>query len=135
MAAITDPPLPSDHLQIRGGNLQAEKGLAREEKLRKLVRNSKVIATLGQTKVHATKEATAHSSTLKARRVLERNPLASLQETIKSHLKIAEAAVTVGIQKINAMLLRAGPKLDSSIEAPQALRPVERKGVNLANSG
>ena len=135
MAAITDLPLPSDHLQIRGGNLQAEKGLAREEKLRKLVRNSKVIVSLGQTRVHATKGAIVFLSTLKARRVPERNPLARIQETIKSHLKITEAAVTVGIQRINAMLLRAGPKLDSSIEAPQALHPVVKRGVNLAKCG
>jgi hypothetical protein len=135
MAAITELPLQSDHLQIRGGNLQTEKDLAREQKLRRLVRNSKVIVSLGQTRVHATKGTIALLSTLKARRVPERNPLARIQETIKSHLKITEAAVTVGIQRINAMLLRAGPKLDSSIEAPQALHPVVRKSVNLAKCG
>ncbi len=38
-------------------------------------------------------------------------------------------------QKINAMLLRAGQRLDSSTEAPRALRPVVRKGVNPVRCG
>jgi len=99
-----------------------------------VVRESKVTVSVGSIREIATKEMIVLLSMIKAKRV-PGNLLARTLETIKSHLRTTEAVAAVGTQKINAVLLLAGPKLDKSIGAPQALRPVERRSVNLVKCG
>jgi len=134
MAVIIDPPLLSDRQLIRDASLQAAKVQAAEVKLQMVVRKSKVIVSVGHKRVVVIRTKIANLCMIKTKRVLERSPLARTLETTNL-LRDPEAVVAVGTQKINAMLLRAGQRLDSSTKAPRALRPVVRKGVNPVRCG
>jgi len=134
MAVIIDPPLLSDLQLIRDASLQAARVQVAEAKLRMVVRKSKVIVSVGHKRAVVIRTKIANLCMIKTRRVLERSPLARTLE-MTSLLRDPEAAVAVGTQKINAMLLQAGQRLDSSTEAPRVLHPVVRKGVNPVRCG